>query len=202
MLPLSIHEVKLTSPELDLICSELDLICSELDLTCPELDLTSSELDLISSELNLTCPELNLTCPEIDLISPELDLTSPELDLTCPELDLTSRTRGFSHRKSLCDGESSGLWLASGGEGIESRRFDKPDGWPLDATWENRCRSISAGSRVTQMDKARSWKDQGTAISESPQPIICDKDRPRGDGGSESATPWGGSFALSALGIS
>jgi hypothetical protein len=52
------------------------------------------------------------------------------------------------------------------------------------------------------MDKARSWKDQGTAISESPQSIICDKDRPRGDGGSEYATPWGGSFALSALGIS
>jgi hypothetical protein len=195
MLPLSIHEVKLTSPELDLICSELDLTCPELHLTCPELHLTCPELHLTSPELHLTCFELNLTCPE-------LDLTCPELDLICPELDLTSRTRGFSHRKSLCDGESSGLWLASGGESIESRRFDKPDGWPLDSTWENRCRSASAGSRVTQMDKARSWKDQGTAISESPQSIICDKDRPRGDGGSESATPWGGSFALSALGIS
>jgi hypothetical protein len=87
--------------------------------------------------------------------------------------------RAFHWRKSLGDGESSGPWLASEGEGIESRRFDKPDGWPLDATWENRCRSISAGSRVTQMDKARPGKDQGTAISESPQPIICDKDRPR-----------------------
>ena len=195
MLPLSIHEVKLTSPEIDLTYPELDLICPEIDLICPELDLICPELDLICPELHLTCPDLNLTCPE-------LHLTCPELDLTCPELDLTSRTRGSSDRKSLGDGESSGPWLASGGEGIESRRFDKPDGWPLDATWENRCRSISAGSRVTQMDKARSWKDQGTAISESPQSIICDKDRARGDGGSESATPWGGSFALSALGIS
>jgi hypothetical protein len=202
MLPLSIHEVKLTCLELDLTSPELDLICSELDLICSELDLICLELDLICPELNLTCFELNLTCPKLDLTCPEIDLTCPELDLTCPELDLTRRTRGSSDRKSLGDGESSGPWLASGGEGIESRRFDKSDGWPLDATWENRCRSISAGSRVTQMDKVRSWKDQGTAISESPQSIIYDKDRPRGDGGSESATPWGGSFALSALGIS
>lgn len=74
--------------------------------------------------LPLSIHELHLTCPELDLTCPELHLTCPELDLTCPELDLTSRTRGFSHRKSLCDGESSWRWLASGGEGIESRRFD------------------------------------------------------------------------------